>query len=138
MANQTSLLGTVIHVGDIVGVHHKFKDKDKERTQVFSGVVIRIRGKGSNKTFTVRRIASGGIGVERIWPVESPTITKVVVKKRGKVRRAKLYYLRKRVGKKATKVKTVQEKKVSEEPKVDEKKKPGKSRRKSSPEVSKE
>lgn len=138
MANQTSLLGTVIHVGDIVGVHHKFKDKDKERTQVFSGVVIRIRGKGSNKTFTVRRIASGGIGVERIWPVESPAITKVVVKKRGKVRRAKLYYLRKRIGKQATKVKTVQEKKVSERPKVDEKKKPGKPRRKSSPEVSKE
>ena len=112
MANRVEIKGATISVGDEVSIHCKIKEpasskdkKEKERIQVFTGIVIAIKGKNLNKTFTVRKIASGGIGVERIWPVSSPWITKVEIKKRGKVRRAKLYYLRKRVGKKATKVK---------------------------------
>ena len=136
MANRVNILNTTIHVGDIIRVHHKVKEKNKERVQIFSGVVIRIKGQGSNKSFTVRRIASAGIGVERIWPVDSPLIARVEVRKRGKVRRAKLYFLRKRVGKKATRVKIIQgkrEKKKTEE--KNEKEKPGKSGRKSSPQI---
>jgi len=88
------------HVGDTVRVHQKFKEDEKIRTQVFEGKVIAIRGREENKTFTVRKIAIGGIGVERIWPLISPWITKIVVVKKGKVRRSKLYYLRKGVQKK--------------------------------------
>lgn len=85
-------------VGDEVALHLKLLEKDKERTQIFRGIVIAIRGRGENKSFTVRKIASLGIGVERIFPVISPWIKKVVVKKKGEVRRAKLYFLRKRKG----------------------------------------
>ncbi len=91
-------------IGDTVDVHFKIKEENKMRVQLFSGIVIGRKGKGSSKTFTVRRI-SYGEGVERIFPLYSPRIEKVVVKKRGKVRRAKLYYLREKTGKKATKVK---------------------------------
>lgn len=92
-------------VGDEVELHLKILEKKRERTQIFKGTVIKIRGRGENKTFTMRKIASLDIGVERIFPLASPWIKKVVVKKKGKVRRAKLYYLRKRTGKAATKVK---------------------------------
>lgn len=91
-------------IGDTVDVHFKIKEENKMRVQVFSGIVIRKKGKGLSKTFTVRRI-SYGEGVERVFPLYSPRIEKVLIKKKGKVRRAKLYYLREKTGKKATKVK---------------------------------
>ena len=88
-------------VGDSVKVHTKVVEGDKERIQVFAGVVIGRRGHGLNSTFTVRRI-SYGEGVERIFPVHSPRVEKVEVERKGSVRRAKLTYLRKRLGKGAT------------------------------------
>lgn len=94
-------------VGDTVKVHTKVVEGDKERIQVFAGVVIGRRGRGLNATFTVRRI-SYGEGVEKVFPVHSPRIDKVEVDRRGKVRRAKLTYLRKRIGKRATLVKQKQ------------------------------
>ncbi len=92
------------NVGDSVKVHTKVVEGDKERIQVFAGLVIGRRGHGINETFTVRRI-SYGEGVERVFPVHSPRIEKVVVDRQGKVRRAKLTYLRERIGKKALAVK---------------------------------
>src|ERR1700744_1780348 len=87
-------------VGDSVKVHTRVKEGEKERTQVFAGVVIAKKGRGLNSSFTVRRI-SYGEGVERIFPTHSPRIEKVEVQKVGKVRRAKLYHLRGRKGKEA-------------------------------------
>ena len=86
--------------GDTVRVHVNIREGDKERVQVFEGVVTRRRGRGPSATFTVRKI-SYGVGVERIFPVESPQVKKVEIKARGHVRRARLYYLRELVGKKA-------------------------------------
>src|SRR6516165_8390122 len=91
-------------VGDTVRVHTKVVEGDKERIQIFSGVVIGRRGHGLNEMFTVRRI-SYGEGVERVFPVHSPRVDKVEVERKGSVRRAKLTYLRKRLGKGATLVK---------------------------------
>ena len=91
-------------IGDTVRVHTKVIEGDKERIQIFSGVVIGRRGHGLNSTFTVRRI-SYGEGVERIFPVHSPRIDKVEIERKGSVRRAKLTYLRQRIGKGATLVK---------------------------------
>ena len=96
-------------VGDSVKVHTKVVEGDKERIQVFSGVVIGKRGRGLNETFTVRRI-SYGEGVERIFPLHSPRVDKIEVERSGSVRRAKLTYLRKRLGKGATLVKEKQDK----------------------------
>ncbi len=95
--------GANFDVGDSVRVHTKVVEGDKERIQIFSGVVIGRRGHGLNSTFTVRRI-SYGEGVERVFPVHSPRVDKVEVERKGAVRRAKLTYLRKRVGKGATAV----------------------------------
>src|SRR5437867_10742175 len=92
------------NVGDSVRVHTKVVEGDKERIQIFSGVVIGRRGRGLNSTFTVRRI-SYGEGVERVFPLHSPRVEKVEVERKGDVRRAKLTYLRKRLGKGATLVK---------------------------------
>jgi large subunit ribosomal protein L19 len=89
-----------IRPGDTVKVHTKIKEGEKERIQVFTGIVIRRRGSGLDKTFTVRKI-SYGTGVERIFPLYSPSIKKVEIVRRGKVRRARLYYLRERRGKSA-------------------------------------
>lgn len=83
-------------VGDTVDVGFKIKEGEKTRVQVFSGVVIGRRGSGLSETFMVRKIASAGIGVERIFPIASPLIEYIKVKKPGQVRRAKLYYLRKK------------------------------------------
>ncbi len=91
-------------VGDSVRVHTKVVEGDKERVQIFAGIVIGKRGHGLNETFTVRRI-SYGEGVERIFPKHSPRVEKVEVERRGSIRRAKLTYLRKRIGKSATLVK---------------------------------
>ena len=90
-------------VGDSVRVHTRIKEGDRERVQVFAGLVINKQGRGIAETFTVRRI-SYGEGVERVFPVNSPFIQKVEVERAGSVRKAKLYYLRRRVGKTATKV----------------------------------
>lgn len=90
-------------VGDTVKLHMKIKEGDKERIQVFEGIVIAIKGRGMSKTLTVRKI-SFGVGVERIVPIHSPMLEKLEVVKRGSVRRSKLYYMRQRVGKSAMKI----------------------------------
>lgn len=92
------------NVGDSVRVHTKVIEGDKERVQAFAGVVIGIRGRGLNQTFTVRRI-SYGEGVERIFPTHSPRVERIDVEREGSVRRAKLTYLRQRIGKGAMAVK---------------------------------
>jgi len=86
--------------GDTLGVYVRIREGDKERVQLFKGVCIQRKGEGSTETFTVRKI-SGGIGVERIFPVHSPSLDKIEVLRRGKVRRARLFYLRDKIGKRA-------------------------------------
>lgn len=88
------------HVGDTVKVYGKIKEGNRERIQVFEGTVIKKQGGSTRATFTVRK-NSNGVGVEKTWPLHSPNVEKVEVVRRGKVRRAKLYYLRDRVGKRA-------------------------------------
>jgi large subunit ribosomal protein L19 len=92
-----------LDIGDFVKVHAKIKEGNRERIQIFEGTVISLKGVGLKETFTVRRI-SYGVGVERIFPVNSPKIDQIEVVRKGLVRRAKLYFLRERVGK-AAKVK---------------------------------
>jgi large subunit ribosomal protein L19 len=106
------------NVGDTIRVHYKLIEKQKiagktkrevkvethERTQIFEGIVIALKGSKENQMVTVRKIGIAGIGIERIFPLMSPWIKKIDVKKHGKVRRAKLYYLRSRTGKSATKI----------------------------------
>ena len=92
-----------LNVGDTVRVHNKIKEGNRERIQMFEGVIIAKRGGGISATFTVRRV-SYGVGVEKTFPVHSPNVEKVDIIRRGKVRRAKLFYLRDRLGK-AAKVK---------------------------------
>ncbi len=87
--------------GDTITVYYKIKEGNKERIQPFRGVVIQIKGKGLTKTFTVRKNRDDGIGVERIFPINSPFIEKIEINKYGKVRRARIYYFRKLRGKKA-------------------------------------
>ena len=93
----------VIEIGDTVKVHVKIKEGERERIQVFEGIVIAKRHGGIAETFTVRRVAHG-VGIERVFPIHSPNVDKVELVRHGKVRRSKLYYLRDRVGK-AAKVK---------------------------------
>lgn len=93
------------NVGDTVRVYAKIKEGDKERIQVFEGTVLKRQGGSSRETFTVRK-TSNNVGVEKTWPLHSPNVDKIEVVRKGKVRRAKLNYLRKRVGK-AAKVKEV-------------------------------
>ncbi len=88
------------NVGDTVKVYGKIKEGNRERIQVFEGTVIKRQGGSCRETFTVRKL-SNGVGVEKTWPVHSPNVEKVEVVRRGKVRRAKLFYLRGRVGKRA-------------------------------------
>jgi large subunit ribosomal protein L19 len=106
------------HVGDTIRVHYKLIEKEKvsgktkkevheethERTQAYEGIVIAIKGVAENMMFTVRRIGAARVGIERIFPLSSPWIKKLEIKKFGVVRRAKLYYLRDRIGKSATKI----------------------------------
>ena len=96
---------TDFNVGDTIKVHAKIVEGNRERVQVFEGLVIKKQGGSNRATFTVRK-NSFGVGVEKTWPLHSPTIDRIDVVRRGKVRRAKLYYLRDRVGK-AAKVKEV-------------------------------
>lgn len=87
-------------VGDTVKVYGKIKEGNRERIQVFEGTVLKKQGGGARTTFTVRKF-SNGVGVEKTWPLHSPNVERVEVVRRGKIRRAKLYYLRDRVGKRA-------------------------------------
>ncbi|NGP87298.1 50S ribosomal protein L19 [Fodinibius halophilus] len=87
--------------GDTVNVHYKVREGDKERIQQFEGLVISRRGSGANQTFMVRKISAGNIGVERIFPLYSPFVAKIELKKQGDIKRSKLYYLRDRKGKAA-------------------------------------
>lgn len=80
--------------GDTVRVHVKIKEGNRERIQVFEGIVLSRRGSGTSETFTVRRIGAGGVGIERIWPVASPSIDKVEIMRRGAYRRSKIYFIR--------------------------------------------
>lgn len=88
------------NTGDTVRVHNRIKEGNRERIQIFEGVVLKIQGGGNRTTFTVRK-ESSGIGVEKTWPLHSPNVEKIEVIRRGKVRRAKLTYLRGRTGKRA-------------------------------------
>ncbi len=94
----------IISVGDTVRLHQRIVEEKKTRIQIFEGVVIAVRGKENGRSFVVRKIASGSIGVEKIFPVHLPSIEKIEIKRKGQVRRAKLYYLRDRVGKAASKI----------------------------------
>jgi len=91
---------TTFNVGDTIRVHAKVKEGTRERIQTFEGTVMKRQNGGSNENFTVRRL-SHGVGVEKTWPVHSPNIEKIEVIRQGKVRRARLHYLRERVGKRA-------------------------------------
>jgi large subunit ribosomal protein L19 len=95
---------TNFKVGDGVKVHTKVREGDKERIQIFGGIVIAMRGEGIARAFTVRRIASG-VGVERVFPLHSPSIEKIELDRESVVGRARMYYLRDRIGKAATQVK---------------------------------
>ncbi len=94
-----------ISVGDTVKVHQAIKDNDKTRTQIFEGIVIAIRNRGQGQSITVRKIGANSIGVEKILPVHLPDIKKIQIKRKGSVRRSKLYYLRDKIGKAATRIK---------------------------------
>lgn len=91
------------NIGDTIKVHNRIKEGERQRVQIFEGTVIATRNTGVSETFTVRRL-SYGVGVEKVFPINSPNVAKIEVVRRGKVRRSKLYYLRDRVGK-AAKVK---------------------------------
>jgi large subunit ribosomal protein L19 len=99
-----------IKPGDIVAIYQEIEESGKKRTQIFKGVVLKIQGQGASKTFTVRRI-SFGVGIERTYPLYSPLISKIIISKSTKVRRAKLYYLRDKTGKSAK----LKEKSVSDD-----------------------
>lgn len=92
-------------VGDTLKVHFNVKDGEKTRIQQFEGILIAVANRGPGKVFTVRKIGAGGVGVEKITPIDSPVIADIELVNSGDVRRSKLYYLRDRVGKSATKVK---------------------------------
>lgn len=96
---------TNLHIGDTIKVHSKVIEGNKSRIQVFEGILIRLQGRDVNKTFTVRKIGAAGVGVERAWPLDSNSIVKIEVQKKGSgVRRSKLFYLRDLKGKSATRV----------------------------------
>jgi large subunit ribosomal protein L19 len=105
MAQNFTYNDLEINVGDTVRVHQEISEGKKTRVQVFEGLVIAIKNREVNKSFTVRKIASGNVGVEKIFPLMMPSIKKIEVKRRGEVKRSKLYYLRDKVGKAASRVK---------------------------------
>lgn len=102
---STKYNDTDLHIGDTIAVSSQVIEGAKTRIQVFEGILIRFSGRGENKTFTVRKIGAAGIGVERIWPLESRNIVKIDVKKKtAGVRRSKLFYLRDLKGKSAVRI----------------------------------
>lgn len=124
------------NIGDTVDVHITIKEGDRERVQVFTGTVIARKGSGTRETFTVRRIVAGE-GVERIFPIHSPVIADIKVRRRGKVRRAKLYYLRDRVGK-ATKVKELIEEVKEKKPRARKRGRKGRKAKEEAPKKAKQ
>ncbi len=94
-----------IAVGDTIKIHQEISEGDKTRIQIFEGLVIAIKNRGNGKTITVRKIGANGIGVEKIYPINMPQIKKIDIVRKGAVRRSKLYYLRERIGKSATRIK---------------------------------
>jgi large subunit ribosomal protein L19 len=107
MANQLSYKSETYRVGDTINVAVKVKEGEKTRSQIFTGLLIAVRGREANQSFTVRKIATFGIGVERIFPVDSPDIISITKKSSGTSRRANLKFLRSRIGRLALRVKTV-------------------------------
>lgn len=105
MAQYTTYNDQKISVGDTVRVHQDIVEGDKKRIQIYEGIVIAIKNRGNGKSFTVRKIGANNVGVEKIIPLSLPSIKKIEVKRRGQVRRSKLYYLRDRIGKAATRIK---------------------------------
>ncbi len=93
-----------ITVGDTIRVHQEISEGEKTRVQIFEGLLIAIKNAGAGKSFTVRRVGTNGVGVERIYPLHLPGLKKIEVKSKGHVRRSKLYYLRERIGKAATRI----------------------------------
>lgn len=108
MANSIIHKDTTFHVGDTVRVHQSIKEGDKSRIQMFDGIVIAIK-KNGDPTFTVRKIAANQIAVEKIFPLNAPVVAKVEVKKTSFTRRAKLYFLRNLVGRRATTLRTAKQ-----------------------------
>lgn len=100
MANQIMHHQTSFNVGDLIKVFQTVEEKGKERVQAFEGKVISIKGRSPNQTFTVRRIGVDKVSVEKIFPLLSPSISKIEIKKKQEAKRAKLYYLRKKIGQK--------------------------------------
>ncbi len=100
---------TKVSVGDTIRVHQQISEGENQRIQIFEGIVIAIKNRGRNKSFTVRKIGANGIGVEKILPVFMPSIEKIEVVRKGKIKRSKLYYLRDKKGKAATRVKEKEE-----------------------------
>lgn len=105
MAQYVDYKDKKISVGDTVKVHQEITENDKTRIQIFEGIVIAIKNRDNGKSITVRKIGSNSIGVEKIYPINMPQIKDIEVKRKGSVRRAKLYFLRERVGKSATRIK---------------------------------
>lgn len=105
MSQYLTFQDQTIAVGDNVAIHQKITEGSKTRTQIFEGLVIAIKGREAGRSMTVRKIGAGAIGVEKIFPLHLPSIEKIVVKRHGQIKRAKLYYLRDRLGKAASKVK---------------------------------
>jgi large subunit ribosomal protein L19 len=105
MAQYFTYNETEVATGDTVRIHQEIVEGDKKRIQIFEGIVIAIKNRGNGKSFTVRKVGANGIGVEKIFPVNAPSIQKLEVKRKGDVRRSKLYFLRDRLGKAATRIK---------------------------------
>ncbi|MFC1653471.1 50S ribosomal protein L19 [Patescibacteria group bacterium] len=114
MANSFKYKEETFGVGDTINVIIKVQEGEKTRQQTFTGLLIAIKGRQENTSFTVRKIGTHGVGVEKIFPVLSPDITNITLKARGKVRRSKLYYLRQRTGREALRVKAVKVEKKSD------------------------
>lgn len=105
MAQYIKYKDIEIGIGDTVKIHQEITEGDKTRVQIFEGLVIASKNRGNGKSITVRKIGANGIGVEKIYPINMPQIKDIEVKRKGSVRRAKLYFLRDRVGKAATRIK---------------------------------
>jgi len=105
MAQHFIVRDQKVSVGDTVAVHQEVSEGNKKRIQIFEGIVIAAGGEGSGRSFTVRKIASNNVAVEKIFPLDLPSLQKVVVKRQGAVRRAKLYFLRQKIGRRATRIK---------------------------------
>lgn len=105
MSQHATINETAFSVGDTLRLSQEIVEGDKKRIQLFEGIVIAIKNRGINKTMTIRKIATSGIGVEKIFPLALPSIKKVEVRRKGDVRRSKLYFLRDRIGKAATRIK---------------------------------